>query len=126
LLFGSPHDTTRILPIQKLSFQLRHCPRLHEACQTSRPAAAHRASGVTVGNGNWGQSRRVQSCAESKGCGPAKVSIALKEARETTYWLRLLLATELAPSTLIEPLLQEAGELVAILTVTRRKLNTPG
>ena len=54
----------------------------------------------------------------------AKFSIALKEARETAYWLKLLKATELAPPTILQPLLSEAGELVAILTVARRKLNT--
>ena len=55
----------------------------------------------------------------------AKFSIALKEARETAYWLRLLQATDLAPANLLQPLMAEAGELVAILTVSRRKLNTP-
>jgi len=44
----------------------------------------------------------------------AKFSIALKEARETTYWLRLLEATDLAPIELTGPLSDEAGELVAI------------
>jgi four helix bundle protein len=53
----------------------------------------------------------------------AKFSIALKEARETAYWLRLLKATALAPDELLQPLLMEAAELVAILTVSRRKLN---
>ena len=55
----------------------------------------------------------------------AKVSIALKETRETGYWLRLLHATQLADSTLLEPAIAEVGELTAILTVTRRKLSLP-
>jgi four helix bundle protein len=63
--------------------------------------------------------------AQSRRDAAAKTSIALKEARETRYWLRLLLATDLAPASLLNPLLAEAGELVAILTVTRRKLNAP-
>jgi four helix bundle protein len=54
----------------------------------------------------------------------AKFSIALKEARETAYWLRLLQATKLAAPALLNPLLSEANELVAILTSARRKLNT--
>jgi four helix bundle protein len=52
----------------------------------------------------------------------SKVSIALKEARETEFWLRLLLATALGPATDMRPIHQEAGELIAILTVTRRNL----
>ena len=52
----------------------------------------------------------------------SKVSIALKEARETEFWLRLLLATTLGPARDLLPLRVEAGELVAILTVTRRSL----
>jgi four helix bundle protein len=55
----------------------------------------------------------------------SKFSIALKEAHETLYWLRLLPATDLVESRLVEPLIVEARELVPILTVTRRKLNTP-
>ena len=56
----------------------------------------------------------------------AKFSIALKEARESVYWLKLIQATNLAPSQLIAPVLAEATELVAILTVARRKLNANG
>jgi four helix bundle protein len=40
----------------------------------------------------------------------------VKEARETHYWLRLLAATELVPQVKIEELLDEANQLVAILT----------
>jgi len=52
----------------------------------------------------------------------AKFAIALREARETKYWLRLVRATDLAPSALTEALTREADELVAILTVSVRKL----
>jgi four helix bundle protein len=56
----------------------------------------------------------------------SKFSIALKEAHESQYWLRLIQATGLATAELIAPVLAEATELVAILTVTRRKLNRDG
>ena len=46
----------------------------------------------------------------------SKCSIALKEARETHYWLRLLRDTDLVLPKLIEPLIDEARQLVAILT----------
>lgn len=46
----------------------------------------------------------------------AKMSIACKEAWETHYWLRLLVATELVPALKMEELTDEANQLVAILT----------
>jgi four helix bundle protein len=52
----------------------------------------------------------------------ARSNIALREARETKYWLRLILATELAERVVIEPVLDEARQLVGILTVSVRKL----
>ena len=43
-----------------------------------------------------------------------KFSVALKEARETRYWLRLITATDLVPEPLARGLLKESNELVAI------------
>jgi four helix bundle protein len=44
--------------------------------------------------------------------------IACKEARETHYWLRLLIATEIMTKPHISELEDEANQLVAILTTT--------
>ncbi len=63
--------------------------------------------------------------AQTRGDKATKFSIALKEARETLYWLRLLRATGLVVPKLVEAPLAEVDQIVAILTVTRRKLNTP-
>ena len=52
----------------------------------------------------------------------SKYSIACKEARETHYWLRLLLASDLIESSRIDPLIQEGDELIAILTSIIKKL----
>jgi len=51
----------------------------------------------------------------------AKYSIACKEARETHYWLRLLAATEILPQSQLSELLEEAHQLVAILTAIVKK-----
>lgn len=51
----------------------------------------------------------------------AKCSIALKEARETHFWLRLFAATEQVPESRLGPLTQEANELIAILTTIVQK-----
>jgi four helix bundle protein len=44
-----------------------------------------------------------------------KLEISLKEARETRYWLRLLIAAEIVSSSRLVPLLNEANEIVKIL-----------
>ena len=53
-----------------------------------------------------------------------KYSIACKEARETAYWLRLLSATGILPAARLSKLTKESGELIAILTVTLKKLRS--
>ena len=55
----------------------------------------------------------------------SKYSIALKEARETHHWLRLIAECEiLAPSRLAE-ITQECDELVAILTAIIKSTRKP-
>jgi TIGR02436 family protein len=44
-----------------------------------------------------------------------KMSIALKEAREANYWLRLLEASELLPKERLSGILKEPEELKRIL-----------
>jgi four helix bundle protein len=51
----------------------------------------------------------------------SKISIACKEARETHYWLRLLSASGTIPESRLTELLDEANQLVAILTAIIRK-----
>ena len=51
----------------------------------------------------------------------AKYSIACKEARETHYWLRLLVAADVAPEDRLSPLIDEANQLVAIITTIVKK-----
>ncbi len=46
----------------------------------------------------------------------SKCNIALKEARETHYWLRLFTETNVVSPERLEGLLNESDELVAILT----------
>jgi four helix bundle protein len=56
----------------------------------------------------------------------AKVSIALKEAREARFWLRLISVSGLLPSDSVKADLQEAHEIVAILTtIVRRARESP-
>jgi len=43
--------------------------------------------------------------------------ISLREARETHYWLRLARHAELGPEDALTPLLNEADQLIRILTI---------
>ncbi len=44
-----------------------------------------------------------------------KMSIVLKELRETRFWLRLILKTEMAAPGTTEPLIGESGQLCSIV-----------
>jgi len=53
---------------------------------------------------------------QSKADFVAKMSIARKEARETHYWLRLLKESEIVPESQLSEIVQEADEIIRILT----------
>jgi four helix bundle protein len=46
----------------------------------------------------------------------AKMAIASKEARECSYWLRLLRDAHAAPSSRVSPLIRDCEELIKLLT----------
>ncbi len=50
----------------------------------------------------------------------AKQCIALKEARESHFWLRVIAATYPPAATQIQPYLEEAYELIAMITASIR------
>lgn len=58
---------------------------------------------------------------QSKADFVSKYSIACKEARETHYWLRLLVASEVMPETRLSELIDESNQLIAILTTIIKK-----
>ena len=94
------------------------CMKLDEKPGASRTLANQLIrSGTSIG-ANIEEGQGSQSEADFL----AKYSIACKEARETKYWLRLLIATELLSKTALTPLLDESSELVAILTAIVKKL----
>jgi len=73
--------------------------------------------GANVEEGQAGQSRADFV---------SKLSIACKEARETHYWLRLLSATGLVSESQMTELLDEANQLIAILTTIIKKTRENG
>ncbi len=55
----------------------------------------------------------------------AKYYIACKEARETHYWLRLLIASDVLTEDRLTELIDESNQLVAILTSIVKKTRQP-
>lgn len=92
--------------------------RIVKLCQVldSNPGVARTLSkqllrsGTSIG-ANIEESRSAQSTADFI----HKMEIALKEAKETNYWLRLLIATDVMPENKVASLLSESKEIIKIL-----------
>ena len=69
-------------------------------------------SGTSVG-ANLEEANAAQSRADFI----SKCSIALKEARETNYWLRLFQSTGIVTEGKLKDLMRESNEIISILTV---------
>ena len=50
----------------------------------------------------------------------AKLGIVEEEADESQFWLELIIENEMLKPALVEPLKQEAGEIVAIMVASRK------
>src|SRR5437762_7865272 len=50
----------------------------------------------------------------------AKIGVVLEKADETQLWLELIIDANLIPAERVQPLLDEAGELVAIFVASRK------
>ncbi len=55
----------------------------------------------------------------------SKCGIALKEARETHYWLRLLVAADGVTQPRLADVITECGELIAVFTTIVKKAKQP-
>ena len=77
-------------------------------------------SGTSVG-ANYRAACRGRSKAEFI----AKLGIVVEEADETCYWLELIIDGHLLAANLVEPLLQEANELTAIMVASRKTAGIP-
>ena len=73
-------------------------------------------AGTSVG-ANYREAHRARSKAEFI----SKIGDCLKEADETLYWLELLLEESFVPADRLQPLANEANELVAILTTISKR-----
>jgi len=105
------------IDIQERSFQfavrvVKLCQFLSDKAGVSRTLSNQLIrSGTSIG-ANIEEAQGGQSRADFL----AKMSIALKESRETLYWLWLLSAADVVKLELIAELQSEANEITAILT----------
>ena len=72
--------------------------------------------GTSIG-ANIAEAQRGQSTADFA----AKMTIALKEANETQYWLRLLYRTDDINKSQYESLFSDVDELISLLTAICKK-----
>jgi four helix bundle protein len=70
-------------------------------------------SGTSVG-ANY----RAVCRAKSKADLVNKLSIVLEEADESLYWLEIVAESDLAPSTRIDPLMNEINEIISIIVAS--------
>lgn len=75
-------------------------------------------SGTSIG-ANVEEARAAYSRADFA----SKMSIALKEARETRYWIRLIREAHLVEAPLLDPLLDEATQVMKILGAITAKVH---
>jgi len=54
----------------------------------------------------------------------AKMGVVLEEADETQLWLELIIESKLLPLKRVDPLLEEATELVAIFVASRKSASS--
>jgi four helix bundle protein len=91
---------------------LKLCDRLWNRGASARHIASQlMRCGLSIG----ANSEEAQG-AQTKPDYIAKMSVSRKEARETIWWLRLLVAAELATSEETSWELDEAGQLLAMVT----------
>jgi four helix bundle protein len=85
-----------------------------------RTASGRTLAGQIVRSGtSVAANYRAAGKARSKAEFIAKLGIAEEEADETQFWLELIIESGIVPSTRLEPLLQEARELTAIIAASR-------
>lgn len=113
-------DPKRDLPGRTFEFARRIvklCQTLDQTPGVSRTLAKQLLRSASSIGANVEEGQGSQSKADFT----AKYYIACKEARETHYWLRLLAATEIVAAERLTVLIDEANQLVAILTTIVKK-----
>jgi four helix bundle protein len=95
--------------------------KFHKLAAVKGPSVSHAALQLYRAATGVGANLEEGQVSRTRSDMAAKYAIALREAREARYWLNLL-AEEPPLKRDAQELAQEAGEFVAMLTVSVRKL----
>ncbi len=94
------------------------CTWLEGRSNVSRTLANQLLSSGTSVGANCSEAKSAQSKKDFI----SKYEIALKEARETKYWLEIIIEAELVSLEKFKGLIQETEEIIKILVATLKKL----
>ena len=108
--------TEKVRDIEERTFQfaldiVRLCQNVERKAGTARILTLQLLRSATSVGANVEEAQAGQSRADFI----SKYSIALKESRETRYWLRLMAESQIINSRTVGPLLEEAIQLSRIL-----------
>src|ERR1043165_5193782 len=92
---------------------------LHRFIYKSDPSLRSTSAQASSAAGSVGANLEEADAAQSRADFISKCNIALKEARESRYWLRIL--AEFIKRDRIEALIAESTEIIAILTTIVKK-----
>jgi four helix bundle protein len=107
--------------IQERAFEFAcRIVKLHRELLRKDATARKLANQVLDSGTSVGANLEEAEAGQSKSDFISKCRISLKEARETLYWLRIFGRAEIVKPKQIDPLIQEAREIVAILTTIVR------
>lgn len=125
---GKRFSEKKVFDIRKRAFDfavkiIKFCQRLEQKGGVCRTISYQLMKAGTSVGANLEEAQAGQSKADFI----SKNSISLKEARESHYWLRLIIAANVMPASEVEELKNEAEELMriigSIVTSTKRNLN---
>src|SRR5579872_1771841 len=107
--------------IQERTFEFgRRIVRLHMFLTKQGGAGKILSPQLLRAGTSIGANMEEADAGESKADFIHKCTIALKEGRETLFWLRLFEAEQIVPAKRIADLIQECKEIIAIITTIIR------
>ena len=113
---------SREIDIQERTFRYAcRIVQLYDYLQTKRGAARSLSRQLLDSGTSVGSNMEEAHAGESRADFISKCGVALKEARESRYWLRVIAECRAVDKPPFLPLVQEATDIIAILTTIRKK-----
>ena len=116
------------LKLRTRNFALR-CMKLADSLPANKPSGRALANQLVRCGTSVGANYRAACRARSKSEFAAKMGIVEEEADEAIFWMDLVVAAEMKPAAQVQPLIQEADELlritVASIRTAKRSIRNP-